>query len=352
MTLDERLKSPESPWTHGDGPDNDVVLSSRVRLARNFKQYPFPNRQNRESALQVWRILSDFCEKNQGYAFYDLSRATARERQVLVEKHLISPEHAKNDEHYRALVLSEDGNESLMVNEEDHLRLQVFGAGLSLDALWQRANVLDDAIERDAAYAFDERLGYLTACPTNLGTGLRASVLVHVPALRITKRLGILQRFTQMGMAVRGLFGEGSESTGDFYQLSNQQTLGKSEADIIKNLEAAARRIILEERNAREQLRERMGTALSDKIWRTYGMLSYVRRLSSAEAYEELSLLRMGAAMGLLNGISVKDIDALYVQCQAGYLMLTSGEDLDENNRDTRRAILFRNHLSQLGTPS
>ncbi len=352
MTLDERLQSPESPWTHGDGPENDVVLSSRVRLARNFKQYPFPTRQNRESALQVWRILSDYCEKNKGYQFYDLSRATARERQVLVEKHLISPEHAQNDEHYRALVLSKDSNESLMINEEDHLRLQVFGAGLSLDTLWARANELDDAIEHEAAYAFNERLGYLTSCPTNLGTGLRASVLVHVPALRMTKRLGILQRFTQMGMAVRGLFGEGSESAGDFYQISNQQTLGKSEADIIQNLEAAARRIIVEERNAREQLRDRMGDALSDKVWRTFGMLSFVRQLSSAEAYDQLSLLRMGAAMGLLTGVQLKDIDALYVQSQAGYLMLSAGEDLDEHKRDTRRAAQFRKHLSQLGTPS
>lgn len=352
MTLDERLTSPDSPWTHGDGPENDVVLSSRIRLARNFKQYPFPARQHRESALQVWRILSDFSDKHKGYQFYDLSRETAQARQVLVEKHLISPEHAQNDEHYRALVLSEDGNESLMINEEDHLRLQVFGKGLSLDTLWARANALDDAIEHEAAYAFDERLGYLTSCPTNLGTGLRASILVHVPALRMTKRLGLLQQFTQMGMAVRGLFGEGSDSTGDFYQISNQQTLGKSEADIIQNLEAVAKRIIVEERNAREKLRDHMGDALSDKVWRIFGMLSFAQQLSSAEAYEKLSLLRMGVAMGFFPDIHLKDIDALYVQSQAGYLMLSAEEDLDEHKRDTYRAAKFRTYLSRFGRSS
>lgn len=343
--LAARLKAETSPWTTGEGPEKDVVLSSRIRLARNFKAEPFPNRQDRESALRVWKTVSDFCNDNKTYQFIDLSRESALVRKVLVEKHLISPDHAQDDDRYRALVLSDDEAAAVMVNEEDHLRLQTFAPGLDLAKAWQRADALDDALGRQSAYAFDAKLGYLTACPTNIGTGLRASVLVHVPGLRLTGGLGIIQQFTQMGMAVRGLFGEGSEAVGDFYQISNQQSLGRTEEDIIKTLEGAARRLIAAERNARDHLYKQRGQALEDEIWRNYGICAYARRLSSAEAYKLLSPLRMGAAVGILAPLTVAQVDKAYLLAQPGYLMLCADQEADDATRDAIRAKKIRHQL-------
>ncbi|MFM9413691.1 ATP--guanido phosphotransferase [Peptococcus simiae] len=343
--LVDRLQAPESPWTSGEGPDKDVVLSSRIRLARNFKAEPFPNREDRESALRVWKIISDFCSDHPGYQFIDLSRQSALVRRVLVEKHFISPDQAKDDDRYRALMLSDDDGVSVMVNEEDQLRIQVFEPGLNLGAAWQRANALDDGLGAASPYAFDEKLGYLTACPTNIGTGLRASVLVHLPALRLTGGLRLIQDFSQMGLAVRGLFGEGSEAVGDFYQISNQQSLGRTEEDIIRTLEGAARRLITAERQAREDLDKSRGLALEDEIWRNYGICAYARRLSSAEAYKLLSPLRMGAATGTLAPLSLAQVDRAYLLAQPGYLMLKEGQPADEAGRDALRASQLRQQL-------
>lgn len=348
MSLTDFLTPAVSPWTLGSGKDHDVVLSSRIRLARNFKAQPFPARQNQESALQVWKVMSDFCQKYDWYRFFDLSRTTSLERQVLVEKHLISPAHAQEDNHYRALVLSQDGHASVMINEEDHLRLQVFAPGLDLENLWLQANQLDDRIGQESAYAFDRQLGYLTSCPTNLGTGLRASILVHVPGLRLAKKLVVFQELTQMGMTVRGLFGEGSESIGDFYQLSNQQTLGRSEEEIINNLLTAATRIINEERRCRQKLIETMGLTLEDQIWRHLGILASARQLTSKEAYHRLSLIRMGAAADLLEQLTIPMVDVLYLQAQPGYMMLSTESDLSEQERDCCRASWFRQSLAPI----
>ncbi len=346
--LSERLATAESPWTAGSGPECDVVLSSRVRLARNFKDQPFPNKQHRESALQVWRMLSDFCEKNAGFTFYDLSREKPTARQVLVEKHLISPAQAQDDGGYRAVVLSDDGRQSLMVNEEDHLRLQVFEPGLALNVCWSRANGLDDRIAHDAPYAFLPEWGYLTACPTNLGTGLRASVLLHLPGLRMTRGLGILQQLGQMGMAVRGLYGEGSESAGDFYQISNQQTLGRKETDIIDVLLRTTERLVTAERKSREHLLADGGEQLADQVWRMLGALRFARRLSSAESIAALSLVRMGVASQLIPEVHLSDIDPLYTVTQSGYLSLLAGQALTAEARDKARATAVRSHLKNL----
>lgn len=344
--LKERMKDIASPWTTGKGDHCDVVLSSRIRLARNFKEYPFPLKQNGESARHVWRIFSDMVATDDDLQFYELARLDDITRQVLVEKHLISPAHARNDEHYRAVVLSDDGNISLMINEEDHLRLQVFGEGLSLSEIWPKATALDDAIESRAAYAFDEKLGYLTSCPTNLGTGLRASILVHLPGLRMTKQLSVLQSLNEIGMTVRGLFGEGSESAGDLYQISNQQTLGQSEEDIIHNLNMVAKRLIEKEHEARQQIKHTLGLSFEDRVWRTYGQLLYARQLNSKEAYDFLSWLRFGIGMEMIPDLTLQDVDSLYIAAQSGYLMLLDDKNLSAAERDEKRAELFRYRLN------
>lgn len=346
-TISPFIEGMTSPWTQGDGPEADVVLSSRLRLARNFKSEPFPNRQHRESAYRVWKNLSDYCEHGEGYHFYDLSRLSAEERQILVEKHWISPVHAKDDQAYRALVLGNDGNSAVMVNEEDHVRLQVFAPGLDLHALWQRASMMDDGIEKETAYAFDAKWGYLTACPTNLGTGLRASLLVHLPGLRMVQRLDLLQSLSQGGMAVRGLYGEGSASSGDLYQISNEQTLGRSEEDIIFNLNQAAAGLIRAERQARQSILDHDPLAFDDRAWRAYGILQTARKMTTKEAFEQLSMLRLGVAMERMDSLVLADVDQLYLCSQAGYLSYQAGRSLSVAERDEYRARAVRHALNK-----
>ena len=225
-----------SPWSSGKGEQADVVLCSRIRLARNFAPYPFPLKATEESSQKVLDIMKDFCQKHESYRFLSLGELSPLQKRVLVEKHLISPEHAQGDGKYKGLVLDDEATVSIMVNEEDHLRLQCFAPGMDLMGLWDKADKLDDLIEADNEYAFDEQYGYLTCCPTNLGNGLRGSVMMHLPALSLSGQLGVLNQLGNIGMTVRGLYGEGSEAIGDLYQISNQLTLGQSENDILTNL--------------------------------------------------------------------------------------------------------------------
>lgn len=336
------IQNTESPWTMGKGVDNDVVLCSRIRLARNFAQYPFPLKQTEESGQAVLADVSAFCKDRNDLQFYDLTHVSPLEKRALVEKHFISPEHSKEDNHHRGLVINADGSVSIMINEEDHLRVQCFAPGLDLDDLWKKADLLDDAIESYFDYAFDEKLGYLTCCPTNLGNGMRASVMMHLPGLSLTKRLGILDQLSNFGMTVRGLFGEGSQSVGDLYQISNQSAIGQSEKDILTNLKSVTQQIIKEERNARNFLKEQNGLQLSDRIWRAYGTLSNARYMSSREALELISLVRLGYHLGYFPELHAEQIDQLYLMAQPGYLQVLYGKDLEETGRDAYRAEVLR----------
>lgn len=336
------IQNTESPWTMGKGVDNDVVLCSRIRLARNFAQYPFPLKQTEESGQAVLADVSAFCKDRNDLQFYDLTHVSPLEKRALVEKHFISPEHSKEDNHHRGLAINADGSVSIMINEEDHLRVQCFAPGLDLDDLWKKADLLDDAIESYFDYAFDEKLGYLTCCPTNLGNGMRASVMMHLPGLSLTKRLGILDQLSNFGMTVRGLFGEGSQSVGDLYQISNQSAIGQSEKDILTNLKSVTQQIIKEERNARNFLKEQNGLQLSDRIWRAYGTLSNARYMSSREALELISLVRLGYHLGYFPELHAEQIDQLYLMAQPGYLQVLYGKDLEETGRDAYRAEVLR----------
>lgn len=344
--LKQLIQNTSSPWTMGVGADSDVVLCTRIRLARNFAQYPFPLKQTEQTGQAVLADMSAFCKDHSDLRFYDLNEISPLEKRALVEKHYMSPEHSKEDNHYRGIAVNEDGSVSIMINEEDHLRIQCFAPGLDLDGLWKKVNALDDDIESYFDYAFDEKLGYLTCCPSNLGNGLRASVMMHLPGLTLTKRLGLLDQLSNFGMTVRGLFGEGSQSIGDVYQISNQSTIGQSELDILTNLKSVTQQIMKEERNARNFLKEQNGLRLSDKIWRAYGILSNARYMSSREALELISLVRLGQYLGYFTQLTNNQVDQLYLMAQPGYLQVLYGHNMDEVARDTYRAQCLRETLN------
>lgn len=340
--LKSLIKSDKSPWTIGAGDDKDVVLCTRIRLARNFSKYPFPLKQTEQSGQAVLADMSAFCKDHSNLKFYDLQDLAPLDKQALVEKHLISPEHSKDDHQHRGLAVNEDGSISIMINEEDHLRIQCFAPGLNLQELWQRATLLDDQIESYFDYAFDEKLGYLTCCPTNLGNGMRASVMMHLPGLALTKRLSILDQLGNFGMTVRGIFGEGSQSLGDLYQISNQSTIGQSEQDILTNLKSVTQQIIKEERNARNFLKEHNRLQLSDRVWRAYGALANARYMSSREALELISLVRLGYSLGYFSQLDLTQIDQMYLTAQPGYLQVLHGGAMADGERDVLRAEKIR----------
>ena len=336
-----------SPWSSGKGEQADVVLCSRIRLARNFAPYPFPLKATEESSQKVLDIMKDFCQKHESYRFLSLGELSPLQKRVLVEKHLISPEHAQGDGKYKGLVLDDEATVSIMVNEEDHLRLQCFAPGMDLMGLWDKADKLDDLIEADNEYAFDEQYGYLTCCPTNLGNGLRGSVMMHLPALSLTGQLGVLNQLGNIGMTVRGLYGEGSEAIGDLYQISNQLTLGQSENDILTNLYGVNQQLIREERNARDYLLEHNRVQLEDRCWRALGTLTHARYLSSREALSLISLVRLGVAVGIIGHLTLEAVSNLYMLVQPGYLQLIAkNNDINETERDLLRAKQVKEYLA------
>ena len=344
MNMHEQLVVTPTAWAHGAGNDTDVVVSSRIRLARNFAAQRFPNKQDREEAMQVWKHLSDFAAEHSDYQFYRLDDADSLDKEALLAKHLISPAHAANDERLRALVLNNDLTQAIMVNEEDHLRMQTFRRGFDLGDAWQSATLLDDQIGKYGDYAFTDRLGYLTSCPTNIGTGLSASVMLHLPAMTASRQTGLLQQVTKAGMTVRGFFGEGTEATGDLYQLSNQVTLGRSEEDILAGLSATTKQVVDMERKLREGYREQ-GEAFTDQCYRALGTLTYARRISSKEAYQLLSLIRLGASLGMLSGWTLDQVDKLFIMAHPGYVQFANGKALTDAERDRARAELIRKEI-------
>ena len=336
-----------SPWSSGKGEQAEIVLCSRIRLARNFAPYPFPLKATEESSQKVLDIMKDFCQKHESYRFLSLGELSPLQKRVLVEKHLISPEHAQGDGKFKGLVLDDEANVSIMVNEEDHLRLQCFAPGMDLMGLWDKADKLDDLIEADNEYAFDEQYGYLTCCPTNLGNGLRGSVMMHLPALTLTGQLGVLNQLGNIGMTVRGLYGEGSEAIGDLYQISNQLTLGQSENDILTNLYGVNQQLVREERNARDYLLEHNRVQLEDRCWRALGTLTHARYLSSREALSLISLVRLGVAVGIIGHLTLEAVSNLYMLVQPGYLQLIAkNNDINETERDLLRAKQVKEYLA------
>lgn len=340
-----------SEWMRHDGPDSDIVISSRIRIARNLSHHPFPmlatNQQSREVMEQLIEVAREGKLDEAGkFDIFILSELSELEKKVLVEKHLISPTLA-NESRSGALILDQTESISIMVNEEDHLRMQCLYPGFQIREAWQQAGSIDDKFEEAVDYAFDETRGYLTSCPTNVGTGIRASVMMHLPALVMTQQINrILSAITQVGLAVRGLYGEGSEAVGNLLQISNQITLGQSEEEIIDNLHNVARQIIEHEKAARQRLLDESRIRVEDRVCRSFGILSHASVMDSKEAAQRLSDVRLGIDLGLIQGVSPAVMNELMVMTQPGFLQQTFDEKMNPEQRDIRRAELIRRQLT------
>ncbi|WP_240377853.1 protein arginine kinase [Bacillus piscicola] len=351
MSFDRFITEAISPWMKtGPSPNGDIVLSTRIRLARNLDRFPFPTSASQESAqtlLQYVRkaLSEDEYQSVGALEFLNMSDLSANEKRVLVEKHLISPYLAEKSQN-GAVLLSNDESVSIMINEEDHIRLQCLFHGFQLNEGLVLTNGLDDWLEEKVAYAFDEKRGYLTSCPTNVGTGMRASVMMHLPALVMTKQLNrILPAINQLGLAVRGIYGEGSEALGNLFQISNQMTLGKSEEDITEDLRGVVMQVIQQERSARSSLMRSSKMQIEDKVFRSYGVLANSRIIDSKEAAKRLSDVRLGIDLDLIQGVSGNILNELMILTQPGFLQQYAGKDLTMNERDIRRAALIRERL-------
>lgn len=356
MSLEHFMQNAISEWMRAKGPKSDVVFSSRVRLARNLSDLPFPMLITSSQAEEVVNQIEEALSKKEdlhpifhGAELIRMRDLSDLEKRVLVEKHLISPMLAEESRH-GAVLLSADESVSIMINEEDHIRIQCLFPGLQLENAWKLANEIDDWLEKHLTYAFDDNYGYFTSCPTNVGTGIRASVMVHLPALAMIQQLNqLFPAITQVGLAVRGIYGEGSEALGHLYQVSNQVTLGLSEEEILDNLQAVVRQIIDHEHHARMRLMEASPIQLEDKVSRSYGVLAHSRIIDSKEAMMRLSDVRLGVDLGLIKNVSSNVMNELMVLIQPGFLQKYAGARLNAEQRDIRRSKLIRERLAMEG---
>ena len=323
-------------WYTNSGKDSDVVLSTRVRLARNLRDFPFPNRLDKNECKKVNETVRDvLLNGDDRLSYTEMSALNAYQAVSLAEKHLISPEFA-SDSAGRALILSNDEDISVMLCEEDHVRLQVIYPGLSLSEAFEKAGELDKRLSSGLSIAFDERIGYLTQCPTNLGTGMRASVMLHLPALSQSSAISRLAAtVSKLGLTLRGAYGEGSRPTGDIYQLSNQVTLGISEEAAIKNLNSITEQIIAQERQARQSLLK--DDAFIDKIYRAYGILRSAHMISCDEFTSLVSYVRVGASAGLID-VPIEKLTRLLVEMQPATINAAAGQKYTSAQRDVIRA--------------
>lgn len=340
-------------WLRGRGPQSDIVISSRVRLARNIAGYPFVNRARPRELEEVLNRCRDEMlagQLGQDLAWVDLPESTTLDRQLLVERHLISRQHASIADHLpSAVVIGADEAVSVMINEEDHLRVQVLRSGMQLTDAFAQINQIDDQLEQKIDFAFSPRLGYLTACPTNVGTGIRVSVMLHLPALKLTGEIEKVRRAARdMHLAVRGLFGEGSEAMGDLYQISNQTTLGRSEQDLLADFEVTiVPQIIGYEQRAREALLSQRPDQLDDKIWRAWGVLTHARVLGTDEVLSLLSHLRLGVNMGRIDTVDIRTINELFLLAQPAHLQRLTNTELPPDVRRQVRAKIVRERLAR-----
>ncbi len=331
-------------------PEADVAISSRVRLARNLEAYPFPSKLSnpqREEILEKVKSaafsISELGVKKLSYL--EMKNLNQIDKHLLVEKHLISPEFTGNDMN-RAVILSSDSQVSIMINEEDHIRLQCIHPGMQLSEAWELCSRIDTQMEKSLGYAFDKSVGYLTCCPTNTGTGMRASVMLHLPALSMTGYIrGVLETCSKLGVTVRGMYGENSEASGNMFQISNQITLGQTEDEIVAGVSNFTSQIAKQERMLRNEMYRQNPVKIEDRIFRAFGVLSNARTISSEESLKLLSDVRLGVVLGLIPGIDPVQINELMVLIQPAYLQKISKKQLTVEQRDHKRAELLREKL-------
>ncbi|MDD5771949.1 MAG: protein arginine kinase [bacterium] len=330
---------------------DNIVISSRIRLARNIEEIPFTSNSNKDDRKKIFNLAKDIFDSKdiiKDSVFIDLGDYTQIERLFLVERHLVSQEHSKGGENY-GVVINDTETISIMINEEDHFRLQALHSGLQLFSSWKLIDEIDEKLSKEVNYAFSPLFGYLTACPTNLGTGMRASVMLHLPALILTKQINkIIASVSKMDVIVRGLYGEGSKVLGDIFQISNQGAFGFKEEDIVKKIEEIAKYIVECEKTAREYLLKESRQVIEDKIWRAYGILKHCRTISSAESLSLISFLRLGVDLKIMpkSDIDFNFLNRMMLLIQPGHLQNIEKRRLDIKNRDILRADLIRKMLN------
>ncbi|TYQ16635.1 UNVERIFIED_CONTAM: protein arginine kinase [Acetivibrio alkalicellulosi] len=337
-------------WYLEKGPESDVVISSRIRLARNFKDVPFPFKMKREDGKKILmgakKAILKEGKENSDFEFIDLQQLNPIKKQILVEKHLISPNLAES-QFESGLIVSSDEKVSVMINEEDHLRIQCIFPGMQLNSALEICSNIDGVFEESIDFAFDENYGYLTCCPTNIGTGMRASAMLHLPALTMTGYIkNILEACGKLGITVRGLYGENTEALGNMFQISNQVTLGQTEEEILTNINNIAKQVIDQERILRNELHKQNPFRFEDRIYRSLGLLSNSRIMSSEESFRLLSDVRLGVDMGIISNIDIKNLNEILISIQPASLQETFGRPLEPDERDIKRAELIRNRLT------
>jgi protein arginine kinase len=347
MKLNDLLNH-TSEWLRSTGPNSDIVISSRIRLARNLDKLPFPHRADKKQVEESLKIIEeaivkvDYLKQATVFRLADLDSI---DKQFLVERHLMSLEHAQKTNH-KAIVIDDEEIVAIMINEEDHIRMQVMQSGFNLFEAWNIINRIDDCLAKELPYAFLPDWGYLTACPTNTGTGMRGSVMLHLPALVMTRQVDrVLAAIAKLNFAARGLYGEGTQATGNFFQISNQVSLGHSEDEIINNINGIIRQIIEQENQARVAIFSKNRSVLEDRVNRSLGILKSAHIISSQETIELLSMVRLGCDLGIIKDIDRRRINELFIITQPAHLQKIENKKLSSQERDVKRAELIRSRL-------
>ena len=349
MNLNDLLNH-KSEWLKGTGPHSDIVISSRIRLARNLEKIPFPHWAGKREGEQTLNTIIDSIAKVphlKKSTIFKLSDLDSVDKQFLVERHLMSLEHTQKTSD-KAIVVEDEEIVAIMINEEDHIRMQVMQSGFNLFEAWNIIGQLDDALAKELPIAFLPYWGYLTACPTNTGTGMRGSVMLHLPALVMTRQIDrVLAAIAKLSFTTRGLYGEGTQASGNFFQISNQVSLGHSEEEIIENINGIIRQIIEQENQAREVMLLKNKAVVEDRINRSLGILKSARIISSQETIELLSMVRLGCDLGVVKDINRSNINELFITIQPSHLQKLENKKISQQERDVKRAELIRNKLSK-----
>ncbi|MDD2679394.1 MAG: protein arginine kinase [Candidatus Omnitrophica bacterium] len=348
MQLNDLLNH-TSEWLKGTGPNSDIVISSRIRLARNLDKQIFPHWANKSQGQATLAAIKDGISRVdylKRTMFFNLADIDSVDKQFLVERHLMSLEHAQKSDS-KALAVDDEEIISIMINEEDHIRTQVMQSGFNLFEAWDIINEIDDALAKELNFAFLPDWGYLTACPTNAGTGMRGSVMLHLPALVMSRAIDrVMAAIAKLSFTTRGLYGEGTHAMGNFFQISNQVSLGPSENEIIESINGLIRQIIEQENQARENLVSKNGALLEDRINRSLGILKSARIISSQETVELLSMVRLGCDLGMIKNIDRRSINELFIITQPAHLQKKENKKLSSDERDLKRAELIRDKLN------
>ncbi len=349
MKIDDLLTQ-SGEWLKGTGPDSGIVISSRVRLARNIKGFNFFDWADDKTKQEVKQLCKDkigSINTMKNSLYVEMDKISAVDRQFLLERHLISREHLHDTAH-KAAFIGDREIISIMVNEEDHLRIQVLQSGLNLNECWNILERINKDLEEEIEFAYSEQMGYLTACPTNVGTGMRASSMLHLPAIVMTQQIRqVVEAVSKLGLTVRGLFGEGTQASGNFFQVSNQVTLGHTEEELISNLHKVVKQLIAQEENSRKFLMTKKREIIEDKIERAYATLKSAHIITSEETLELLSLIRMGIETNIIKNINNSAINELFNIIQPAHLQKIKQRQLSASDRDVERARLIRERFGR-----